>query len=79
LALVGLVQRLPIREVLQVHHLHLILLLLVVAGVVVLALRERKFLVELAQQLMEMAVVEKGQMLELVELVAVLDMLEELD
>jgi hypothetical protein len=51
----------------------------VVAGVVVLALRERKFLVELAQQLMEMAVVEKGQMLELVELVAVLDMLEELD
>jgi hypothetical protein len=48
-------------------------------GVVVLGLRERNFLVGLAQQLMEMAVVEKGQMLELVELVAVLDMLEELD
>jgi hypothetical protein len=51
----------------------------VAVAVVVLDQIQHKFLVELAQQLMEMAVVEKGQMLELVELVAVLDMLEELD
>jgi hypothetical protein len=51
----------------------------VAVGVVVLVLRERNSLEVLVQQLTEMAAVEKDQMLELVELVAVLDMLEELD